>query len=290
MSDNFANRNAWKRRPALWLIAVAAIAGSSCSSGPAGPQPGTAAYFWADANTAYKAGDFPKTAEYLQRIVSLDSEFNGRARVWDFVITGGLAQGYGELADAYEAGAKMNRANPAPFRRQVRELRGQAVTSAVQMTEDIHQFQAQNKDPHVLLAFGYPAGSTAEPPGLKRVSGGILVPDAERDQLLQAMLQRGVLLSLCRLVGNAGDSAKTADLMKAAEVKVPRETFLLGSAHALETHSALFGPTKLDQPNRINVMLQEALEALQQVPKTAETKAFTEKLQRAVKKLGIPGA
>jgi hypothetical protein len=287
MSRDFAFRPP-KRSPLIWLIAIAGLAGTSCSSGPASLQAGTPAFYWADANAAYKAGDFPKTAENLQRIVALESEFNTRARVWDFVISGGLAQGYSEFADAYEAGVLMNRANPTPFRKQVREMRSLAVTYAVQMTEDIHQFMVQNKDPQVRLAFAYPAGSTQSPPTLKRIAGGIVVQDAEREQTLQTMLRRGVLLSLCCVVGYTGDSAKTAEVMKTTEVKVPRETFLLGAACALEEHSALFGPTKLDQPNRSNVMLQEALEALQQLPKSGDSTALTDKLQRALKKLPIP--
>jgi len=273
------------RYPAVWLVVIGAIVGISCSSGPAAPQPGTPGYFWAGANLTYKAGDFVKTTDNLQRLLTLESEFHARARVWDIVVSSGLAQGYAEFADAYEAGAKMNRQNPAPFRKEVRELRSQAVTYAVQLTEDIHQFMALTKEDQVLLAFGYPAGSTAEPPALKRIAGGILVQDSEREQALQAMLQRGVLMSVCRVVGTPDDAAKAQEILKAPEVKVPRDTFLMAAARALDAQTDLFGSNKMDQPNRAKVMLGQAQEALEGVAESKESKKLKEKIDGALKKL-----
>jgi len=273
------------RNPAVWLVVIGAIAGISCASGPSAPQPGTPAYFWAGANLTYKAGDFVKTADNLQRLMTLESEYATRARVWDTVVSSGLAQGYAEFADAYEAGAKMNRQNPAPFRKEVRELRSQAVTYAVQTTEDIHQFMALKKEDQIVLAFGFPAGSMAAPPGLKRIAGGILVQDSEREQTLQAMLQRGVLMSVCWAAGTPDDSAKAQEILKTAEVKVPRDTFLMAAARALEAQTDLFGSNKMDQPNRAKVMLGQAQEALQGVEETKDSKKLKDKIDAGLKKL-----
>ena len=123
---------------ALSMVGLLA-AGTSCSSGPQPPQPGSPAFFWAAAKETYRAGDFLKTSENLQRILATDNEYTARARAWDTVISAGLTQAYIELADTWEAGARANRANPTPFRKQVSALRSQASASAIQFTEDIHK-------------------------------------------------------------------------------------------------------------------------------------------------------
>jgi hypothetical protein len=56
-------------------------------------------------------------------------------------------------------------------------------------------------------------------------------------------------------------------------------------AKTLQERSELFGPGKLDRPERVKVMSQEALEAVQQIPETKETKALATKLQAILKKL-----
>src|SRR5450631_1887228 len=129
------------------------VAATSCSSGPQLPQPGTPAFYWAAAKETYRAGDFVKTSENLQRILVSENEFSARARAWDAVISSGLAQGYIELADAWEAGARANRPNPTPFRKQVSALRALASAAAIQFTEDIHRVVDGSKDPKILLAF-----------------------------------------------------------------------------------------------------------------------------------------
>ncbi len=86
--------------------------------------------------------------------------------------------------------------------------------------------------------------------------------DSERDLLQAAMLQRGVLLSVCAAAGSPDDAAATQEKMKTGEFQVPRDTFILASVKSLQEQSDLFTGTKLDQPNRLKLMSQEALKAL----------------------------
>ena len=141
------------------------------------------------------------------------------------------------------------------------------------------------KDPNVLLAFEYPSGSATEPGSLKRVAGGMVIQDAERDSLQAAMLQRGVLLGVCRATGSADDPAKALEKFKAGEVRVPREEFLLALAKALQEQSELFVSSKMDQPTRQKLMCQQALEVLHSIPETKETKALITKIQTSMKKI-----
>jgi len=259
-------------------------AGTSCSSGPQPPQPGTPAYYWAAAKETYRAGDYLKTSEHLQRILVSENEFTARARAWDTVITGGVAHAYIELADTWEAGARANRPNPTPFRKQVSALRSLASAAAVQYAEDVHKVVAADKDPAILLAFASPSGAAAPPAGLKRVSGGILVQDSERDLLEAAMVQRGVLLSVCGAVGSPDDAAAAQEKLKTGEFRVPRDTFLLAAAKSMEEQSEVFTGTKLDLPNRLKLLSQEALNALGAIPQTKETKPVNDKIQARLKK------
>ena len=213
---------------------------TACASGPQGPQPGTPGFFWSAAKDTWRAGDYVKTSEHLQRILASDNEFTARARAWDAVIAAGLTQGYIELADTWEAGARMNRANPTPFHRQVSALRGLASASAIQYTEDMHKLMDASKDPEILLAFAFPAGGVGVPAAMKRISGGILIQDSERDLLQAAMLQRGVVLAVCAAVGTPDDSAAAQEKLKTAEFKVPRDTYLLAAARSMQSQSELF--------------------------------------------------
>ena len=273
------------------VIALAAlgllVAGTSCSSGPQPPQPGTPAFFWAAANESYRAGDYLKTSEHLQRILTSENEFAARARAWDAVISGGAAQAYIELADNWEAGARANRENPTPFRKQVSGLRALASAAAIQYAEDVHKVVAADKDPTILLAFANPAGAAAPPVGLKRVAGGILVQDSEQGLLQTAMVQRGVLLSVCAAIGSPDDAAAAQEKLKTGEFRVPREVFLLAAAKGLQDESEVFTSNKLDQPNRLKLLSQEAMNALGAIPQNKETKVVADKVQARLKKARI---
>jgi hypothetical protein len=272
-------------RTRLLLLAVPiAILLTSCSTGPQPPAPGTPAFIWNAAKSAYHGGDFTKTSENLLQLTSGDSEFAGRARPWSILVSAGLAQGYSDLADAYEAGARANRQNPTPFRKQVAILRSMAAAASVEFTEGVHLFQAKDKDPNVTLAFEFPTGAATEPPNLRKVSAGMLMQDSEKDLLQAAMLQRGVLLAVTRAMNADGDAAKTLEQFKAGEPQTPRAVFLYAAARRLYDQSGLFGSTKLDQPNRLKMMYRQALEALQSIPETKDTKALSSRIQAAMKK------
>jgi hypothetical protein len=73
----------------------------------------------------------------------------------------------------------------------------------------------------------------------------------------------------------------------ASPTRVPRDTFLLAAAKSLSEQSELFTGTKLDQPNKLKLISQEALEVLQSLPQTKETKSLTDKIQARLKKARI---
>ena len=217
-----------------WCGALAVFwACTSCSTGSQPPAPGSPAFIWGAAKQTYKTGDFRKTSENLMQLVPTESEFAAQARPWAAVMSAGLAQGYLDLAQAYEAGAKANQLNPIPFRKQVSMLQSLGSASALEFAETVRLLLAKNKDADLTLAFDYPTGSLTEPANLPKVSAGMLMQDSEAEQLWNAMLQRGVVMTVSRVTGTPDDAAKTLERFKAGEPKVPRPTFLFGLAKSL---------------------------------------------------------
>ncbi len=96
------------------------------------------------------------------------------------------------------------------------------------------------------------------------------------------MLEQGVALAAAKLAGEK-DPEKAAAVFKSGTV--PREKFLAAAAAMLYDQSQMFGPKKLDQPQKVRVLCDEAMQALKGVPPTKETKALETKLKKAVAKL-----
>lgn len=260
------------------------LAMTSCSTGPSAPQPGTPGFYWAAAKETWHSGDILKTNDNLQEIVQTQNDFTVRARTWQIVINAGVARGMGELADAYEAGARANRNNPMPFRKQVNTVRSAASNASLQFAQLVHTFVQESKDPQVAMAFDYPVGTALQPPNIKKIYEGMLLPDAEAAALQTSMLQRGVLLALSELAGAPDETAKIQEKFKAGNVSVPRDVFLMASAQALYSDSAMYGPTKLDHAQRQHLLCDEAMTAVQAIPESKETKAFVEKVKAEGKK------
>jgi hypothetical protein len=260
------------------------LALTSCSTGPRPPQPGTPGFYWAAARETWHAGDILKTNDNLQEIVQTPNDYTAKARVWQMAITAGVARGMAELGDAYEAGARANRANPTPFRKQVNTVRSAASNASLQFAQLVHSFIQEDKDAQVALAFDYPVGTALQPANLKKLYEGFVLQDAEAAALQNSMLQRGVLMALSDLAGSADETAKMLEKFKAGNVTVPREVFLIASAKALYAGSALFGPTKLDHPQRFRMLTDETINAVQAVPESKEGRALIEKVKATGKK------
>jgi hypothetical protein len=275
------------RNRRLFCCGVAAVGllATSCSTGPALPKPGTPAFDWSAAVEAYRIGDYLRTREMLARVTRTDNEYTARALPWGLVVSSGLARAFRELGDRYEVGARVNRTNPTAFRRQVTTARGSASGEALQFAETFHRFLEANKDQSIALGFSYPIGNVAEPPQFSKIAKGMLLQPADMESLQRAMLQRGVLMGACLAVGAPGDPAKALELFKKGNVQVPRDTFLTVMASSLYEESQLFGPSKLDQPNRAKLLSSEAMEALKSVPPTKQTKELQKKIESALKKL-----
>jgi len=254
----------------------------SCSSQPSQPAMGSPGYYWQGAREVYKAGDYTKTLQNLDNVLATDNEYVARALPWALVLRSGVAEGYMDAAANYDLGAHNSR-EPTAFRRQVSADRDTASQLALQFAEDFGKIGKLQGDT-VALEFSYPKGSAAPVSQFTRVATGIALSAAETEAAQQHSIERGVVLATCRAVGATNDPAKTEDLFKAGTASVPRAVFMEAMAGSLFRFSQLYARDKLDEPQKMDALIERARTALAGLPETKEIKELKSDIEAAVKK------
>jgi hypothetical protein len=243
---------------------------------------GTPAFYWAAAKETFGARDYVKTVTHLEELNARESEFTARARPWLLVMTSGMARGYIDLADSFDAGARTNKANSTEFHRRTNGYRAEANRLALEFVEVFDQFQ-KGKDDSVPLAMPFPTGNAAPVMQLSRVAAGMMVPPEAIDSSEKQAIERGVLLAACAAAGAPEDPAKTQELLKPGTLQVPRPTFVTAMAIALFDESKLYGLQKIADPGKMKIFCNRALDALKTVPETKETKDLVTKINKSLK-------
>ncbi len=255
---------------------------ASCETDTA-PKPGTPPYLWARAVEAASAGDVMKAVEQLDKVASSNGEYRLRGQAWMLVLISGLARGYADLGDAFATGARANKAGPTPFRKQATTYRGLANRYGLQVAEVVAEFE-KGAEENIPLAFPFPAGTAAQVAQLTKVHAGILPSPAELAPAEKRSIERGVLLATCRAAGSAEDAAKTQELFKSPTPQVARPVFQLAMAQTLYDQSQLYGPTKMDEPEKLKLFCNRALVSVKKVPESKQTKELIAKINDALKK------
>jgi hypothetical protein len=245
---------------------------------------GSPAFYWQGARETYRAGDYMKTLQNLDNLLSTDSEYTARAVPWVLVLKSGIAAGYMEAAENYAVGAHNNRTDPSAFRRQVSDNRNAASQLALQFGEDFGKLGKLGGD-SVTLEFGYPKGNAAPVAEFTRVTTGIALTPTEIETAQQRSIERGVLLATCRAAGASNDTAKTEEMFKTGSATVPRPVFMTAIAGSLYRLSQLYVTDKLDEPQKMQALLDRAQTALAGLPETKETKELNHDVQAALKKV-----
>ena len=253
----------------------------SCSSSDA-PQPGTPAFYWSAAKETYATGDYPKTIQHLGNILTSQNDYVARAQPLMLILTSGMAHGYMDMAEAFEAGSHANHSQTTAFHRSVNNYRGSASRLSLQFAETFGNFQS--KDDSVTLAFPYPTGSPNEVVILNKISLGAMPPVPEIDTAQRRAIERAVVLATCRAVGAQGDPAKAQDLLKSGDAKIPRATFVHAMATALFEQAQLYSHNKMDDPDKMRIFCSRAQDALKPLPASKETDDLNKKIQAALKK------
>ena len=257
----------------------------SCSGGPEAVKPGTPAFFWNAAKENYMKGDYPKAAVQLEKILNTENEFTNRARPWRLILLAGLAQGHIELANSYETGARQNKSNPTPFRKETMNNRSIASNYASQFVTDFARFSKAPAAAQIPLAFPAPAGSAVKLASLDRVASGIQPGAGETENIRRDSIRRSVLLATCEAAGAPNDTARAAELLRAETAAVPRETFLSAMAATLYEQAGLYGKQKLGRPDHQKHFLNMTVEALKGVADSKESKELKKKVDADLKSI-----
>ncbi|MCW5977488.1 MAG: hypothetical protein KIT09_05400 [Bryobacteraceae bacterium] len=263
----------------LVLLAVA------CSSGPAPPAKGSPAWYWQAAGETYGAGDYLKTNDHLESLVKPGNEYAARAQPWRMVLSGGLASGYIELADTAEMGVRANPAAASRLRGQMNLYRKQANAEAVHFAETFLAFQKSRHEGAVPLTFTFPSGSAGAVPELTRLGQGMALSEAEQNSMERRVLGRALVLAAARAVGAGDDVAKGQQAFTGESMAIPKDTFTLAMASKLHELSKLYSRSKADQPERMKLFLQEALNAVKSLPEDDKSKKLVETIEKDLKGL-----
>jgi hypothetical protein len=268
---------------ALAVLIPAFVLLFSCSTQPAGPQPGSPEFYWSAAKETTAMGDYVKTTMHLDRLASKENDYTDRAQAWLMVMSAGMAKAYSDMAENFEAGARANRADPLSFRRLANNYRMTAGRLSLQFAQAFDRFSKTTIDP-VPLAFGFPKGNPGVPPHLLRVEKGIMPGEADIEAALSASLDRGILLTTCRAAGAPEDTAKASELFRAEKVEVPRGTFMLAMANAFFDQAQLYVRTRLSDPSKLKALCDRGLDALKSAPDSKDSKDLAKKIQALLKK------
>jgi hypothetical protein len=269
----------------LLLIVLASflVLGILISCGPSAPQKGTPAFFWAAARETYASGDYQKTLEHLDELLATDNEYVARALPWDLILISGLASGYMEMADQYQAGAKIKKDAPAAFFKNLNNYRSLAGRLTLQFAENFGKFSKLQGD-SVALEFAFPPGSALDIPQLKTVAEGNLLPAADTAAVEKRALARGLQLAIARATGNPDNVAKGEEILRAPDAKVPRTVFLLAMAGTLYDQSQLYGQLKVNDRDKMTIFCQRAQDTLKLVPESKDSKDLSTKIKDTLKK------
>ena len=264
------------------LLCLSLFIFAGCSKGPSGPEPGSPAFFRASAKQTFAAGDFLKTNEHLDKALK-SSEFKATGLPWGLLVNSGLAHGYMEIADSFELGARANKTSSAAFRKQVNDDRRFARGMVLQFAERFQEFRNTVKDDPVKLAFPVPDGTTAPVMLLGRVGTGVQASPQQIEEIHKGALQRAVILEVSRATGSGDDATKARPLFSSGEASVPRADFLYAMASSLHDLADLYSPKKLDEPDQMKMMCQQALDTLKTIPESQKTKDLAAKIEKTMK-------
>ena len=267
------------RSAALTTLLLSAFF-TGCSSSddkPKPAQPGTPAFNWAAAKTAFEKGDYVKANNLLMQLSQGKSEFAEQARPLALMTSVSLATSYFELSEKYAEGAKRTRGQAAPFMRSTGLYKSQATASGMQFIEESRRFIDANKDKEVILQLGAPKAEDEDPPQYKKITSGQGIPESEVPGVEKMVI-----------AGHLAKNMTAAGASATGEAKVAGPKFLLALANGLLSVAEMYGPKKLLQPNRIiEATLAEAAEALALVKDSKEARELEKKVAAAKKKLII---
>jgi len=265
------------------LVLLALVGLVACSTAPSGPKAGTPEYYWQSAKETWVAKDYMKTAEHLAQATRTESEIYVPAQTMRLVLLSGLTSAYADLGEYFENGAKANIFKPMPLRKVSSDYMKQAEIRALEFGEAYLKFSKALTGPTVKLDFAFPAADMTEIREIKKILAGSLLDEATMTSVERRKIQQSIALAVAAAVGAPNDTAKAQAALASGSAEVPMEVFVLAMANKLYDQAFLFSKKKLDNPQRLEVFVNEAKDALKQLKESKETKNLSAKLDKLLK-------
>lgn len=243
-------------RNVTYLLPLGLMFLAGCSSSSV-DRASNAEFYWSAAKETYAAGDYRKTADHLETLISSKNDYTVRALPWYLVLTSGMASGYMELADQYAAGARAHKEHAAAFHTKTIEYRETASRLALRFAQNVDKLD-QLPFGRLPLAFDLPKGSAAEPSLLAKIASGVELNAADAADAEALAVQHSVLMTACLAAGSPNDVAKAEVILGHDSAGTERAAFGQTIAYMLETESALYSRNKLDQPDKLDVLQKRA--------------------------------
>lgn len=246
----------FETRIAAVLVVVAAFGMMACSTSTTSASSTHADFYWSAAKETYALGEYPKTADHLERLID-DGAYSARAVPWYLVLTSGMASGYIELADQYTAGARRNKPSAAAFHAKAAAYRAIASQWAMRFAQNADKLKDIPLG-SMTIGFTFPKGSAAEPEQLAQIASGMELHAADADAAEAQTLQHSVLMAVCRAVGATQDVAKAEQILSRVPAMESRATFGNAIGEMLDAESVLYSRNKLDEPAKLAALRERA--------------------------------
>lgn len=230
-------------------VATAAVCllSAACGGGETGPRQGTPEWFLEAARDNFAMQNYTKTVEQLKEAARAEGEVGTEAGVWRFVLTGGLALGYDDLADAFVTGAEANDAMIDAFQPSINDYRRRTRVNAIQFAEGIGPIKALLEGQEsVTLNVPLPPGNGSVSPILSSVETGNKV-DAQLPAMEDQTLTRGIFSALSMLTGGREFSKLTEEAV-AGPIQATSDEVSFGVARLFLDVSIMFDKEGLNDP------------------------------------------
>jgi hypothetical protein len=135
----------------------------------------------------------------------------------------------------------------------------------------------------VKLDFAFPSADMTEIREINKIVAGTLPDEATIASVEKRKIQQALALAVAAAVGAPNDIAKAQAAFASGSAEVPRETFTLAMANNLYDQATLFSRKKLDNPQRVELFVNEATDALKTIKESKETKNLQAKLDKLLK-------
>lgn len=285
-------RHFFRARILAGLVSAALLFTAGCATETQTPtaKPGSPEFNWKAAVEAYKQADYVKAANLLGDLAQKENEYSAKAAPMALILTHGMTHAYFELADKYAAGAKRTRANSAAFYRLTSEYRSKASATGLRYAELSRKFGATLKEGDIVIPFEMPTAESADPAQYKRIENGTMIPAAEIPMIEGQGIARWAMKSAANVAGAKDKPEKAKEAFASGEAKIPQAVFMPALAFSLYETAEMFGPKKLNQPNRVILALcAEAEKIISKAKPTKESGELLKKIKAIQKKAETAG-